>query len=53
MNTLAEKLKSDRLEFKMKNALGGYVDKENRASYNNRSRNGFLSQRSYGGGSSK
>lgn len=42
MNSLASKLRNDRIEFKMKNALGGYLGKENRMSM----RNGFMSQRS-------
>jgi hypothetical protein len=54
MNSLASKLRNDRLEFKMKNALGGYVGKENRAGALNRlPKNGFLSHRSIKGGSYK
>lgn len=53
MTTLASKLRNDRLEFKMKNAMGGYVGKENRGgSLNQYAKNCFLSHRSIGSGGS-
>ena len=49
INNLASKLRNDRMEFRLKNAMGGYCDKENKGSYNNKIGGGMsFSQNSNG-----